>query len=645
MRATGTTLAILLVLLTSAGSPAWADSTNRERQEGFALYDAGRYAEAVSRLDVVLERHPNDVEALVRRGNSYLRLDRPTKAMGDFDRLVHRDPLNPSGHSDRGIALTMLSRYDEAEAEFARSIRLWANPLNGSSRLTPRIHSQVQEAKSVAYAGLAQVHHRTGRDQEALAEYDQAIAIFGTDPNTYIGRGDVHRKLGDFAEALADLDEAVRLGPGYARAFASRGRLLEDMQQDGRALADYDQAIAVDPRYAFAYSLRGGLKSRLGRNEEALADFETVGRLLPGDAVAHKDLGGVLVRLGRYPQAVVELDKSIAIDPKQSKAYQNRGAAYNSLARYDEAVADLDRAIKLDPKNAGAHSNAGLAYFMIGQYDRAIEDLSEAVKLAPKNAVVHFNRGNVFAKLGLKDQALADYQAAGDLNPKLVAAYGGSQRLYEEMARNAMAIRDQTPIRDASHDVDAYLERGRKRQAESDWTGAIAEYDRAVAADPRRAEVYIARGWSRLCADVDGAEIDAHAYLNLKGWGDPASSYMALLGALGARRAGREPEAYKFLEEALAKLPRQDAWPKAALLYLNGDLSDRDFLAKAGNDVQKAEVHTILALDLIRKDKPDDARVHLEWVADHSVDRSIAADLARATLSRLPRPNQLARKP
>jgi tetratricopeptide (TPR) repeat protein len=349
--------------------------------------------------------------------------------------------------------------------------------------------------------------------------------------------------------------------------------------------------------------------------------------------------------MGRYKEALVELDKAIAIDPEQAKAYQNRGAAYNSLARYDEAVADLDRAIKLDPKNAGAHTNAGLAYFMIGRYDRAIEDLSEAVRLAPRNAVVHFNRGNVFAKLGLKDQALADYQAAGDLSPRLVAAYGGSARLYEEMAKNAMAIHNQTPIRDASSDVDAYLEQGRARQARGDWTGAIAAYDQAVSADPRRAEVYVARGWSRLCGDLDGAEIDAHAFLNLKGWGDPSSSYMALLGALGARRAGREPEAYKFVEDALAKLPRRDDWPRPALVFLNGDLSDRDFVAQAGNDVQKAEAHTIIALDLIRKDKPDDARVHLEWVRDHAVDRSIAADLARAALSRLPRSDQVAHKP
>ena len=82
-------------------------------------------AEAVERLDAVIARHPNDSEALVRRGNAYMRLDRPTKALADFDRVVARDPLSTTGWTDRGVALMMLGRLDEAEAAFVRSIRLW----------------------------------------------------------------------------------------------------------------------------------------------------------------------------------------------------------------------------------------------------------------------------------------------------------------------------------------------------------------------------------------------------------------------------------------------------------------------------------------------------------------------------------------
>ncbi|WP_165246387.1 tetratricopeptide repeat protein [Paludisphaera soli] len=638
-------LAAWLVLACWSGLAALAASTNDLRDEAFTLERAGRYAEALPRLDAVLERHPNDLEALVRRGNVYLRLDRPSKAVGDFDRVIRRDPLNTSGHTDRAVALLMLGRLDEAEAAFVRAIRLWEVPLNGARGIGRGGRDAVQEARATAFAGLAQVHHRLNRNDEALAEYDQAIRIFPGDPNSHIGRGDVHRALGDFPRALADLDEAVRLGPGYPRAFASRGRLLEDLKQDDRAEADYSRAVEVDPNYAFAYRLRGALRSRLGRNDEALADFEVVGRLRPDDSETLKDRGGVLERMGRHQEALVALDRAIAIDPKNAKAYQNRGAAYNSLARYEDAVADLDRAIALDPKNAGARTNCGLAYFMLGEYERSLEDLGEAVKLAPRNAIVHFNRGNVYAKLGLREQALADYQAVEEADPKLLASYGGAHKVFAEMSRERMAVRTPAPRVEPASEAQTRLAEGRSLQASGDWAGAIAAFDKAVAADPRRGESYIARGWSRLCADVDGAETDARAYLNLKGWDDPASPYMAMLGVLAERRVGRDPAAYAFLEEALAKLPQQDAWPRPVLMHLNGDLADADLVDRAGNDVQRAEARTMVALDLLRKHKVAEAREHLEWVRAHSVDRSVASDLALATLARLDRTEQVARKP
>ncbi|AMV35905.1 tetratricopeptide repeat protein [Planctomyces sp. SH-PL62] len=635
-------LAVCLVL---AGWSRVAASTNDLRAEALTLYQAGRFVEALPRFDAVLERHPNDLEALVKRGNAYLRLDRPSKALSDFERVIQRDPLNTSGHTDRAVALMMLGRLDESEAAFVRSIRLREVPLNGARGLGGGGRDAVQEARATAYAGLAQVHHRLNRDDEALAEYDQAIRIYPSDPNSHIGRGDVHRALGDFPRALADLDEAVRLGPGYPRAFASRGRLLEDLKQDDRAEADYARAIEIDPSYTFAHRLRGGLRSRLGRNEEALEDFEIVARLRPNDAETLKDRGGVLVRMGKFEEALAELDRAIQIDPKNARAYQNRGAAYNSLARYEDAVADLDRAIALDPKNAGARTNCGLAYFMLGDFERSLEDLGEAVKLAPRNAIVHFNRGNVYAKLGLREQALADYQAVEEADPKLLASYGGAHKVFAEMSRERMAVRTPAPRPAPSSEADLRLAEGRSLQAAGDWTRAIAAYDRAIAADPRRGESYIARGWSRLCADVDGAETDARAYLNLEGWSDPASAYMAMLGVLAERRAGRDQAAYAVLEEALAKLPQRDAWPRPALLHLNGDLADADLVDRAGNDVQRAEAHTLVALDLLRKHKTTEAREHLEWVRAHSVDRSVASDLALATLARLDRTEQVARKP
>ncbi len=52
----------------------------------------------------------------------------------------------------------------------------------------------------------------------------------------------------------------------------------------------------------------------------------------------------------------------------------------------------------------------------------------------------------------------------------------------------------------------------------------------------RRGPRRISRGWSRFCAGVEGADLDARVYLKLKGWRDSLSPYMAILAALAVRK-------------------------------------------------------------------------------------------------------------
>ena len=143
--------------------------------------------------------------------------------------------------------------------------------LNGSQTRS------IEAGKSAAHCGIAQAYHRLGRNDEAIDEYNKAIAILGTDPNAYIGRGDARVALEQTDQALADYNEAVRLGPGFSRAFSSRGMLLADLGQEDGALADYDRAIQLDPGFAHAYSLRGAVLSRRGQNDRALADYRVRG--------------------------------------------------------------------------------------------------------------------------------------------------------------------------------------------------------------------------------------------------------------------------------------------------------------------------------------------------------------------------------
>ncbi|MGD0039886.1 MAG: tetratricopeptide repeat protein, partial [Isosphaeraceae bacterium] len=222
-------LTVLLTLLTT--SPALADRTVAARNQGFQLYEAGRYQEAIGALDRVLEKHPRDLEALIKRGNCYLRLDQPARALPDFDRVVRYSPLLPGAITDRGVALLMLGRNDEALESFNRAVRAWkmasfmdpASIMDGlfpvpntAGSLSGKKSLQIIQGHATAQSGLGQAYHRMGQDEQAVVSYNRAIEINGLDPNAYIGRGDCRVSLGDHDQALADYNEAIRLGPDYS---------------------------------------------------------------------------------------------------------------------------------------------------------------------------------------------------------------------------------------------------------------------------------------------------------------------------------------------------------------------------------------------------------------------------------------------
>jgi tetratricopeptide (TPR) repeat protein len=613
----GRGVAIVLVLVAGmTAAAARAETTTDLRAEAFRLYDAGLYREALPYLDAVLSRKHRDIEARIKRGNVYLHLDQPAQARADFDTVIRFAPSFPSTYTDRGIADIMLGELDAARSDFSRAIALYGSPVgsidllgsndpNSSWNLggyaPPVSFDRWGQRRAIAHCGLGQVYHRMGQDEQAIAEYNRAIQLNPGDPNNYAGRGE---------------------------AYAARDQL-------DPALADFNEAVRIDPGHVQGHRLRAASLSRLGQNENALADLDALIRANPTDAGALKNRGGVLVRMGKYEQAIKDLDEALELDPRRVSALLNRGAAYNELHQYERAITDLDEAIRLDPNHSAARTNRGLAQLALGRYERGIDDLSEAIRLDPKNAVAHFNRAEAYVRLGQLDRAVDDFDATTRLAPRFAPAFVGLGNALEQLGKTEQAIEEYSmALHLAPAAAGVYCNRGNARRLRGDWGGAIADYTTALGLDPRHADAHVARGWARLIAGRDGASDDASAYLSQRRGDDKYAAYMAILGALDARRTGHDAEAGAFLDLALANTA-PSTWPAPILRYLHHTTTANALLAAAGDDAQTAEAHAFIGLDLLYSGFRAGAVEHLGWVRDHSPVATIALGLARETLQRI----------
>ena len=627
---------VLAVLALAPPGSTPAQSVHDARTEALRLYDAGRYQEALPLFNRVLERKHRDIESLNKRGCIYVRMNQPARAIADFDAatnaspLIPSDQLYPSAFTNRGIALMMLGRDDEALSDFRRSISIrLAYPENPISPY----YKKWRIGMASAYGGMGHVYHRQGEANQSLVAYDQAIRYNPDDPIGHIGRGLALVGTGRFDDAMASYNTALRIDPNNARIYGYLGAAMERLGQNARALANYDSSIRLDPNLPTTRRIRAALLSRLDRGSEAVTDLDEAIRLDPKNASAFKDRGGVYNRLGDHERALRDLDEAIRLDPKNARAYQNRAATHNGMGRYDRALADSDEALKLDPKNAGALNNRGLALAGLGHYERAISDLTEAIRLDPVQVAPYFNRGGAFAHLGQFVDAQSDYEEVLHRVPGYAPAEAGLSQVRQIVRNHPRSVRDDWALRHDPEEAERYREQGNLKRQEGDWSGAITEYTRALEIDPKDADAYGSRGWSRAIAGEPGVEADVHAWFELKGWRDPFAPYVALLGVLAERQAGHESAASAMLDEALANT-QPPSWPAPLFRYLKRTVTSSSLLASADTPEKMTEARAVIGLDLLGRGERSAAIEHLQWVQDHGVKHSIAKDLAHEALRR-----------
>lgn len=118
----------------------------------------------------------------------------------------------------------------------------------------------------------------------------------------------------------------------------------------------------------------------------------------------------------------------------------------------ETAIAVNSKAIAADPKNASAYFARALAYFAKRNYDAVILDCSKAIPLVPKNLAEFFClRGTAYAARKDFVRALADHNRAIQLKPDFAVAY---------------------------------KRRGIDKEHLNDSTGAIADWQKAIALSP-----------------------------------------------------------------------------------------------------------------------------------------------------------------
>jgi len=245
---------------------------------------------------------------------------------------------------ENGLALIAMHLGDPEEA--------LALVTDGLRRLDAELGPDVQTQslhRSVLRYNRAQLLGRLGRTEEAIAEYDRAVAADPNHSEYYLDRAELHRRRGDATAALADYAAAIEASPPYPEPYYNRADLEFELGDIEAAVRDLTRVLELAPAMVDAWTNRASAHCQLGRFAEAMHDVAAGLQLEPDSAHLHCLHGSLLLESGDLDAAEQALRESVRLDRALAGAWANLAAVAHARGDTRTALACLDQALEIEP--------------------------------------------------------------------------------------------------------------------------------------------------------------------------------------------------------------------------------------------------------------------------------------------------------
>jgi predicted O-linked N-acetylglucosamine transferase (SPINDLY family) len=287
-------------------------------------------ADAESRYRAVLERQPDDVEAIHKLAVLCHQRGRPEEALALFRRAIALDQDSRIADQQLGRLLEQRGDLEGAAICYRRAARL--RPLDSS-----------------AHADLARTLAGQGELAEAIGHYRRAAELARGDPWPQIALGNTLLRQGDTADASLSYRQALAIRPDLAEAHSNLGEALRRMGQPRAAVAACERALALTPDLAEAHNHLGNALREDDRPMQAISHYEQALRLNPDWPEVHNNLAIALQEQGSLAAAIEHYQRALLFNPGLAEIHQNLGSALAQSGRTLDAIAAFERALALKP--------------------------------------------------------------------------------------------------------------------------------------------------------------------------------------------------------------------------------------------------------------------------------------------------------
>jgi tetratricopeptide (TPR) repeat protein len=535
---------------------------------GGMLLIGQRYDDARRLAEAVLEKHPDNVEALVLKANSLVGLENLDTAITQLEQAIRMSPNESELYANLGSMHASSGQVAEAEAMFRKAVE--TSPKNAQ-----------------VYLPLGNFYWATGRPAQAEATFLKAIEI---DPKNvlahralatfYLGAGyplKAEEPLKFVADASDDVDHRIALGDYYlVTGRPQQGvPILQEIanHKDGEAKArtrlaaytyaqghrlearqEVDGILARYPKHAPALLLKARFMLDMGRHEDGLRLATQASEAQDGYIEALSLVGQLHAENGDLFQATEAYQRVLEINPMSAEAQIQLSRLFYADGTPDKSQELMNRVLKRVPENRNTRLSLVRALMERGNLDLANTYLKQLLDADPDSPVVHSLMG---ALLALKKDYVGSrrwYERALRGNPAMVDALSGLVGLDLQQSRPADALaRARAASAQSPRNVDLLLLLAKTYGATHDLKSAEATLRQAIDTDQDRFEAYGMLGQLLYQQNrLEDGRREFEAVLKLRPRSVPALTMIAII----LRREGQTDDAMEYYRKILAIDPQ-----------------------------------------------------------------------------------------
>ncbi len=258
---------------------------------GNAVLGLGRTDEAMRLFEQALNLNEDYKLARVGMANALYEKDDPEASIIFFQDAVKRAPDIPGPLSHLGKAFIDARRYNDAVATLLKSLEIKIDfaPAHVHLGMAFREMGMLDEALECHKTAIildtddiftniqiAETYLTRHEYNEATHYYERLIAIAPNDPNSYTKLAShLSNRFDRYDEALALFDQALALNPDYALVHNNIGAIMHDHGDTEGAMKHLNKALELTPGYLTAQHNLALVQLQLGNFKDGWRNHES----------------------------------------------------------------------------------------------------------------------------------------------------------------------------------------------------------------------------------------------------------------------------------------------------------------------------------------------------------------------------------